>query len=87
MWVVISLVVSLKRSSIAAAAGKRHVTVVKKRTDDVTGIIVGQHEDKTGTWVGPEVDVQSSPAVNINNLFIIIVYSARGQQHTHWNIQ
>lgn len=45
--VVKSLMVGLERSSVAAAASKCHVTVVKKRADDVTGVVVGQYEDET----------------------------------------
>ena len=59
--VVISLVKSLERSSVATATSKRHVTVVQKRADDVTGVVVGQHENETTARIGPEVDVQSSP--------------------------
>ena len=55
--VVVALVVSLERSSVVAAAGKCHVTVVKKRANDVTGIVVGQHENETTARIGPEVDV------------------------------
>ena len=43
--------------SVAAAAVKRHVTAVKERADDVTGIVVGQHENETGARIGPEVDM------------------------------
>jgi len=56
----------LVSSSIAAAAGEGHVTVVKERADDVTGLVVGQHENETGARIGPEVDVQRSPASKIN---------------------
>jgi len=59
--VVKSLVVGLERTSVAAAAGECHVTVVKESANDVAGVVVGQHEDETSARVGPEVDVQSSP--------------------------
>jgi len=64
--VVKSLVISLDRSPIATAASKRHVTVVKKRGNDVTGVVVGQHENETAARIGPEVDVQRSPVLKIN---------------------
>ena len=67
--VVKSLVVRLERASIAAAAGECHVTVVKESANHVAGVVVGQHEDETSARVGPEVDVQSSPVVNIGIAF------------------
>ena len=45
--VVVSLMKSLERSSVATATSKRHVTVMQKRADEVTGFIIGQYEDET----------------------------------------
>ena len=55
--VVESLVVRLVGASVAAAARERHVTVMEERADDVTGRVVGQHENETRARIGPEVDV------------------------------
>jgi len=49
--------VGLNGPSVVAAAGECHVTVVKKRSNNVTGVVVGQHENETSTRIGPEVDV------------------------------
>ena len=63
--VVKSLVIGLGYSSVAAAAGEGHVTAVKIHADDVTGIVVGQHENETAARIGPEVDVYRSPASSV----------------------
>jgi len=55
--VVHSVMIGLERLSVAAATGELHVTVVKERADEITHVVVGQHENETGTRIGPEVDV------------------------------
>jgi len=55
--VVEARVECLEYSSVAAAARKCHVAAVKESADDVTDVVVGQHENETSARIGPEVDV------------------------------